>query len=768
LLQQCGPRALILADSNVIRDGLDQWSDERVLDLRHDLEGGIADFAKIQSTWQSVSRHFDIHSSHEDCLFGLRNRVKKFDIFVSYKSEDVGAARKLTESLLQLGLSVWMAEYAVLLTGQSAFQASINEGLAASSRAVILSNSRFAESAYCQMEALLALQLIPYADILELRMPNELHRFSSLFEAMPLHGLDWNERSPDQSVMDVCELFHFPKPTGGRSIASKGDLSQIELPYRDIRASVRIGGWQIQQNEFNLWENRATTVAEFAIPLIDQSLSARLMIVDAEFGISITEDGRSAFATAPDDDRELAKIARLYFTNHYRFNHRFKCNGVHIWLWNRRMMPAFTWFQGMKDPESDLALDSSWNLLRQYSVFLDHPVSGKPLECRFLFEMRGADDVDAHALFRRFLVHADQMEQLAASLSLAEGGECDTEIHTSGKHVELAIRRAIAVMALVHRAYEEEEWTATTVGSRKQLAERRRPIEDWIKNDGLARYLSETENGYLSAPLGTWSPYLRPNMRNRQAQIPIFLWYAGIEPRPAVATHPLGDIYDKTWFCVENGWASMLEKALAASAPSDAELSDFAAVCVMALARFRRFRAGVKHNPKFMHEVNELLVKYNWSRPVDTSLVRASASGDLYVSLFNRSIELLSEPEFVEVESYLENQVRACDQLGIFSPGVDLRSQYAVEDNLNRILPSPPDSETTEPVTPPIVEEFNAMVGSTLEEDLVALESFRRKAAREEAYFQLLEQSVYEQSLSEWNMYSWWKKLIIGKPKPPN
>ncbi len=176
------------------------------------------------------------------------------------------------------------------------------------------------------------------------------------------------------------------------------------------------------------------------------------------------------------------------------------------------------------------------------------------------------------------------------------------------------------------------------------------------------------------------------NLRYKQAQVPILLWYAGIGPRPVLGTHPLHNIYDKVCFGQEDGWRLLFNRARDAEKPSCGSLSDFAVASLMALNRCRTIRRGVKHSPRLIKDVEEILVAYHWTRPLDKTLFHTSSSGDLYVDLFNRPIEQLTDFECGDVESYLQNQLCICDNLAIPSPGTTFRSQFAADDNLNRLL----------------------------------------------------------------------------------
>jgi formylglycine-generating enzyme required for sulfatase activity len=102
-------------------------------------------------------------------------------IFLSYKSEDVMIARALTERLMACGHDVWFNEYRVLLDEYADFQALIDRGIDRSDQAILLTNKKWAESPYCQLEILRILRRgrITAARSVEIHVPkeNEPHDF---------------------------------------------------------------------------------------------------------------------------------------------------------------------------------------------------------------------------------------------------------------------------------------------------------------------------------------------------------------------------------------------------------------------------------------------------------------------------------------------------------------------------------------------------------------------------------------------------------------
>ncbi len=78
--------------------------------------------------------------------------LASFDLFISYKSEDVHVVRAVVDRLLARGVRVWFAEYVVLLGGREAFQEAIDAGIKRSRHAVVISNDLYAKSDHCKRE----------------------------------------------------------------------------------------------------------------------------------------------------------------------------------------------------------------------------------------------------------------------------------------------------------------------------------------------------------------------------------------------------------------------------------------------------------------------------------------------------------------------------------------------------------------------------------------------------------------------------------------
>jgi hypothetical protein len=102
-----------------------------------------------------------------------RDDQDHWDVFISYKSEDVDLARRIANQLIASGLKVWFNEYRVLLQNFDQFQNAIDFGIAHSDWAICLTNNRYIGSEYCRNELEQLLNKLPSENVLEIMIPRE-------------------------------------------------------------------------------------------------------------------------------------------------------------------------------------------------------------------------------------------------------------------------------------------------------------------------------------------------------------------------------------------------------------------------------------------------------------------------------------------------------------------------------------------------------------------------------------------------------------------
>jgi len=119
-------------------------------------------------TWQKILQFVNIDYT-DNTLHELSVKEKKYDIFLSYVSQDAFLVRFIAEQLMAKGLSVWFAEYSVE-SFELNFQEIINQGIAQSKKIICFSNKSYNQSEYCQIEAYISRNIISPENILEIEL----------------------------------------------------------------------------------------------------------------------------------------------------------------------------------------------------------------------------------------------------------------------------------------------------------------------------------------------------------------------------------------------------------------------------------------------------------------------------------------------------------------------------------------------------------------------------------------------------------------------
>jgi hypothetical protein len=126
--------------------------------------------AEARSFWIIIAANLFLLALRD----GLRcRRASLWDLFISYKSEDVTVVRAVVDQLIGSGLRVWFAEYQILLQNYDRFQEALDTGLRNCASAVVFTNNRYANSEYCQHELRVLLDRLPPESILEIMIPRE-------------------------------------------------------------------------------------------------------------------------------------------------------------------------------------------------------------------------------------------------------------------------------------------------------------------------------------------------------------------------------------------------------------------------------------------------------------------------------------------------------------------------------------------------------------------------------------------------------------------
>jgi hypothetical protein len=174
-------------------------------------------------------------------IYAVRcGRSALYDIFISYKSEDVALARRIADVLIAAGLRIWFAEYEILLHERDRFQRAILRGISETRFGLALTNNRWAQSEYCDFEIKRLLKVLKPASVLELRCPSE---------ELP-HGINPGLiESPSAESRDVTEILTFVERVTGLQISQSPVISSPKSGRRfNAKAAGRpcsllIEGW---------------------------------------------------------------------------------------------------------------------------------------------------------------------------------------------------------------------------------------------------------------------------------------------------------------------------------------------------------------------------------------------------------------------------------------------------------------------------------------------------------------------------------------------
>jgi hypothetical protein len=168
-----------------------------------------------------------------------------YDIFVSYKSEDVAVARRIAETLIGAGWNVWFAEYRILLERRAQFMPMFGLGALDSWYGLLITNDRWAQSRHCAREARILLGTMGPKRILEVRAPSQplphqyfprLSQCAALETTDPAKVLRFVEAHTNHLAACPEHLLPRPAPIGGRRFSSY---------YEGRSCSIEVGDWDL-------------------------------------------------------------------------------------------------------------------------------------------------------------------------------------------------------------------------------------------------------------------------------------------------------------------------------------------------------------------------------------------------------------------------------------------------------------------------------------------------------------------------------------------
>lgn len=645
----------------------------------------------VEQTWRLLTDFCGLSVDYSDVLFGLNTETKTHDVFISYKSEDAANARYMAEALMDAGLLVWMAEYSILLVGRKSFQRKINRGIACSRKAIFLTNSKYAESSYCRIEVLLALELIgKRSDVVEVMIPNESHALRPMFDSLGVHHVVWDAHDETARWREVCDKINIDTNIPWTALRTAMSESRVRLPYRNVVIEFDSAGWTVEP----LCSNRPGTPSSSAL-----SISLRdngTTVIRGELQLLLLKEHYYMYNDSESKCAGTVVTKTDWANDRSRFQHQIKefkryrcwneglngCLGIHLFFKNGEGFPSFTASARPSRLSSDrlqsALLDSESTFVRQYHIIQKHPVNGDEIAQMVMFET--AETMSRKKQQKVIYKHGWRMDRIAESLRIVASAPAsvsrvsmpDTDL------AEIIVGRALAVMVLVQRAYDEQQFReAADKGEKQVIARRSAAVRQWIVSEGLERFLAPSDAARIESDIGSFSQWDMVRAINLQSMAPVLLWKVGLYERPIPTIPPDNSIWTRIGFWQSGSFNTLVEKAqqnMRRLRPSLHELETFALQCLLYSSRLRAWRmSALPLRNQAVNDSATCRVKI----PSDTN-------GDYLLPLANSPIPEAPKQIVWEAGVWVERQLRACDWLGIKSPGCDLRSQFG-EDNLTRL-----------------------------------------------------------------------------------
>ncbi|MBI3821160.1 MAG: toll/interleukin-1 receptor domain-containing protein [Planctomycetes bacterium] len=320
----------------------------------------------------------------------LGSSDKEYDIFFSYKSEDIQFVRPVAELLMAAGVRVWIAEYAILLIGREEFQKAIDAAISNSRHAVVFTRPSYFRSPHCTRELeLVSDRLLDVGKILHVQIQG-YNETPNVLMALPAEDRLEVRAEPGRdhaALRQTCEFILSRLPLGSANIPWI-----LEIPEPKSR-SFKIGKWSFA---IDLAGWKVDPLPFLGGQSFERWIDGYRLVGDVTPGKErITKRAASRTQIMPVDDRQCfestMKFARSYL--------RLKCAklvGVHLLYQNKLSHLGLTYW-----------LRSGW--IRRYSIVFRDPTDFQnDVEFAFTFTYFGP--------FSEFCKCAHMLDRVVRSL----------------------------------------------------------------------------------------------------------------------------------------------------------------------------------------------------------------------------------------------------------------------------------------------------------------------------------------------------------------
>jgi hypothetical protein len=321
----------------------------------------------------------------------------EYDVFVSYKSEDVSVARAVADGLTAARGRVWFAEYEILLSGRESFQERIDEGIHHSAHGLVFTNDKYVGSPYCRRELDQLLEFAGPECIVEVTLPREEapHReYPSLDRS---HSLDL--RDPDEILRRVGSRIGIspverPAPrrrgyrdAAGRHSGTRGQPGAYEGSLAGRTYRIALDGWTIEKDPV-----RDPRYAGWA-PEFKYAVERPPLFVNVVAGTEVSPEAQRL--NEVEGDRAVYEYL-LEYAPRYLGATGADVRGVHLLVKDGRSQMGLTYFK-----------DDFWT--RKVSLIVPNESIAATGEFVFTFGLFGS--------FRQYCLMARVMDELALSLT---------------------------------------------------------------------------------------------------------------------------------------------------------------------------------------------------------------------------------------------------------------------------------------------------------------------------------------------------------------
>lgn len=295
-----------------------------------------------------------------------RDDQNHWDVFISYKSEDVNLARRIANQLIASGLQVWFNEYRVLLQNFDQFQDAIDFGIAHSDWAICLTNNRYIGSPYCRIEMEQLLDRLPSDNILEIMIPKEdlpHQKYQALDNCPSFVGSDLHDILSFiqyQTSWPIKPLLPEIVETDHRTHVSACMLRDVILDITD---------WRVTESGKEIMGTTDLLAMEY-LPRKDKYSLHVNLVCGQEYARQGNRLGQAI------DDRQMFNLLRRHAEKHTS-RLRAKVHGLHL-----------IFHEGLSQFAITYRMFGYWT--RKYSVVFPNPVTNQNAEFVFTFGFNGS------------------------------------------------------------------------------------------------------------------------------------------------------------------------------------------------------------------------------------------------------------------------------------------------------------------------------------------------------------------------------------------